>query len=377
MNIVFVCGSIEKGRDGVGDYTRLLAAKLLSMGHQCSILALMDKFVECEIYGFVTEEEVEIDFLRLPFKNGHLNNATVAKKWVDDKNPDCISLQFVPFAYNIKGLPFGIAESIKKIICGRKLHIMFHEMWMGISKISPFKHKIIGFFQIRIAKKIIELNKPVYITTTNKLYSLVLERESIKSDIIPLFSNINKNTYNRKYYISKLEEFNISIDERSKWIFIGIFGSLYPEINIQAEIEFHLEKLDSKNLNLAFISIGRIGVYGLKEFARLKTLFGERVKFILVGEVSEKEASLITQTLDIAVSCTPAQHIAKSGAFAFLKLHEIPTRLISKEILPEYEMETVEWYKYFVNRPQYDWNVSTVAKAFSQQLMEKISGVND
>ena len=212
---------------------------------------------------------------------------------------------------------------------------------------------------------------PIYVTTTNKLYNLILEKESIKSEILTLFSNINKNRVNSIDISRRLQEWSIPIEERPRWVFLGIFGSLYPNVNLQAEIEFQLNKINPQKLKLAFVSIGRIGESGIKEFLRLETIFGNRVKFFLVGEVSENEASQIAQMLDIAISCTPSQHIAKSGVFAFLKLHEIPTKLISKEILPEYETKTAEWHHDFINRPKYFWDVSTIAREFSLKLIDK------
>lgn len=372
MNIVFVCGSLEKGKDGVGDYTRKLSSQLIRIGHQCSILALMDKFIDKEISGKDIVAEIEIDWLRLPFGNGHKNNAEIAKIWLNTKQPDWISVQYVPSAYNNKGLPFGIAESIKVIANGKKLHIMFHEMWMGITKLSPLKHKLIGFFQIRIIKRLIKINNPICITTTNKLYNLVLSSKQIESNILSLFSNIDINKFSRDFYINKIKSFGISLEERPNWIFIGIFGSLYPEVNLQNEIEFHLYNANSRKLNLAFISVGRIGKFGLREFCRLKNVFEGKVKFIQLGEVAEEIASSNVQMFDFAISCTPTQHIAKSGVFAFLKLHEIPTRLILKEILPEYEDQMADWYYNFIKRPQYEWSVTNVARAFLVQLNAKL-----
>ena len=372
MKLLFVCGSLEIGKDGVGDYTRNLAAELVKIGNECSILALMDKFITEEVYKVEYESSVRIDSLRLPFKNGHVNNSIFAKKWVENKNPDYISLQYVPFAFNKKGLPFGIEISIRNIISGRKLHIMFHEMWMGISKISPLKHKIIGFFQIIIIKKLIKVNTPICLTTTNKLYNLVLRSKSIETNILSLFSNINKSQFNKEIYTSQLEKLGISLEQRDKWIILGIFGSLYPEVNLENEIQLQLQKANSKNLRLLFISIGRIGNDGLHELSRLKSVFEGRVKFIQLGEVTEEQASSTVQMIDIAISCTPAQHIAKSGVFAFLKLHEIPTRLIIKEILPEYEDQMTDWYNEFIKRPQYEWSVTNVAREFLIQLNAKL-----
>jgi hypothetical protein len=43
MKIVFVCGSVEIGRDGVGDYTRQLGLELLNQGHEVRIIGINDK----------------------------------------------------------------------------------------------------------------------------------------------------------------------------------------------------------------------------------------------------------------------------------------------------------------------------------------------
>jgi hypothetical protein len=40
LNIVFLCGSLQPGRDGVGVYTRRLAGEVIRQGHQASIISL-------------------------------------------------------------------------------------------------------------------------------------------------------------------------------------------------------------------------------------------------------------------------------------------------------------------------------------------------
>jgi hypothetical protein len=43
MNILFIVGSADLGTDGVGDYTRRIAAKLQAIGHQVVIVATHDR----------------------------------------------------------------------------------------------------------------------------------------------------------------------------------------------------------------------------------------------------------------------------------------------------------------------------------------------
>jgi hypothetical protein len=53
MKIFLLCGSLEHGKDGVGDYTRRLAGELIRQGHNTAIISLNDRFIE----GVVREEQ--------------------------------------------------------------------------------------------------------------------------------------------------------------------------------------------------------------------------------------------------------------------------------------------------------------------------------
>ena len=46
MKLVFICGSLEPGKDGVGDYVYILARELIDLGHTCLLIALNDQFLE-------------------------------------------------------------------------------------------------------------------------------------------------------------------------------------------------------------------------------------------------------------------------------------------------------------------------------------------
>ena len=44
MKILFICGTFENGKDGVGDYTKRLAKEIIDYGHSVHIIAIHDKF---------------------------------------------------------------------------------------------------------------------------------------------------------------------------------------------------------------------------------------------------------------------------------------------------------------------------------------------
>ena len=72
--------------------------------------------------------------------------------------------------------------------------------------------------------------------------------------------------------------------------------------------------------------------------------------------------------LDIAFSCTPPQHIGKSGVFAALKLHGVNVVLPEGDTIPEYDTEIKKYNEELMNRPAHDWEVSHTAEHFSKLL---------
>src|SRR4030081_3934353 len=107
MKIVFICGGLEPGRDGIGDYTHQLATELIKKGHTVSAIALNDKYVK-----ILKKEErlTNHDFiaLRLPSNWKSAQRYKYAKDWIDSFDPEWLSLQFGPYSFNKKGLPFNL-----------------------------------------------------------------------------------------------------------------------------------------------------------------------------------------------------------------------------------------------------------------------------
>ena len=66
MKICFICGSLEPGKDGVGDYSRRLAGELIRLGHQASIISINDSFVASIDEVFQMDEDTCISCLRIP-----------------------------------------------------------------------------------------------------------------------------------------------------------------------------------------------------------------------------------------------------------------------------------------------------------------------
>jgi len=364
MKIIFICSSLEQGRDGVGDYTIKLAAELIKLGHDSAAIALNDKYLTESFEGSLISDNTNLQVLRLPSMWPLAKRNEYANKYINDFNPDLLSLQFVAFGYHSKGLPFGVAKQLAFIGEGRPWQIMFHELWIGITKKSPLKHKAYGFFQKRIIKSIVEKLKPGVINTSNGLHHTLLNSIGINSVILPLFSNIPLASPEAGFLKEVDDKLGFSFEESLQYVIIGIFGNLYPQAKLDNVINEELALAKEDNKNLVFISFGRIGDEGLKEWERLAKKFNGLVKFVQFGEQPEKNVSMLFQVMNKGISCTPIEHIGKSGVYAAMKYHGLTVITPVSDYIPEYDTEIKEYNKQLVKKESYLWSVNHVAKSF-------------
>ena len=372
MKILFICGSLDPGRDGVGDYSRRLAAELIRQGLIISILALYDKGVEVISKEFQESENTQVPVLRIPDFIQSKIRYNKTEQFINDFNPEWLSLQYVPYSFQKRGMPFGFGKQLYKIGKGRKWHIMFHELWIGISVRSPLRHKIIGFFQKFIAKNIISNTKAEFITTTNYLYQLVLQNENIKSELLHLFSNIPISEFNqdlKSTIVKSISSQNsLNLDQ---FIVLGVFGTIYPQANLEVVLNKMFVKSLLEQKTIIFISVGRIGMHGVSELKRLADIFVDKIQFINLGEQTPEYISTILQILSFGISCTPQQHIGKSGVFAAMKLHGLEVIMSCHEVIPEYDKLLNEYYPMLNQRLPELWSVEHIANDFRVKLRRK------
>ncbi|MEO8112604.1 MAG: glycosyltransferase, partial [Ginsengibacter sp.] len=190
MKIIFICGSVEYGRDGVGDYTRRLAGELISKGHEAGILALNEKYISTEINCKQKSGIYDIPVLRLSASVTYKQRLRSARLWIDEHNPEWLSLQFVPYAFHTKGLPFGLADAFANIGKGRLWHIMFHELWIGMDIDSSWKNYLSGLVQKHLIQSFISKLRPKVIHTQSILYLTLLTQLGYNVHHLPLFGNI-------------------------------------------------------------------------------------------------------------------------------------------------------------------------------------------
>jgi len=329
MKTAFLCGSLEPGRDGVGDYIRRLAGELIRQGYPSAAVALNDPHISETVFGSQEIEGTSVSVLRLPGAAPWNKRIIESRNWADVFNPDWMSLQFVPFAFHRKGLYFGLGRNLAKINAKASWHVMFHELWLGLGEQSPVKHRVWGALQRLIVMDLMRRLRPCIVHTQAETYRIVLKREKIKAGILPLFSNI---PYIKGDGWDGLLEPLVTEavgrhPDRSGLYLAGVLGMVAPEWNAERAVATLLPLVQRFQKRLVLVFFGRSNME-LEAVSKLKLTLKNRADVIAAGERTSSEMSRILQTLDIGIATTPRQVIQKSGSAAAMLEHGLTLLVI-------------------------------------------------
>lgn len=326
MKIIFLCGSLEPGRDGVGDYTRRLAGSLIIQGWDVTLISLYDSYVK--EFSEATQDSGNglISVLRCPAIINMKIKIVKIRKLISEFKPIWISLQYVPFSFNTKGLHFGLARCLNSLDKKIRWHIMFHELWVGMDEGSSLKMIYWGSLQKTMIKKLITKLKPIVIHTHSNLYIKMLEKLGFKAYHLPLFGNIP--------VVSKVKE-NDLIDGKhhstQKVISFVVFGNIHHGAPIDAFAnEAMLYKINN-GINIVLIMIGRCGTEQA-HWERTWRKAGLPVE--VLGEQTQGIISNVLSRASFGISTTPAILIEKSGTVAAMREHGLNILCISRPWQP-------------------------------------------
>src|SRR5437870_3629214 len=113
MRITFLTGSLQPGRDGVGDYTALLAHECRRRGIASQVIALADRHVAR------TSAAVEsnlLDDVRLPYMMPWSERFAVVERGLRAFQPDWVSVQFVPYSFQRFGVACRLARTLPRLV---------------------------------------------------------------------------------------------------------------------------------------------------------------------------------------------------------------------------------------------------------------------
>ena len=318
MKIIFVCSCLEPGRDGVGDYTGRLAAELIRIGHEVCLLALNDRFATTILSDDQERDGVKIQVLRLPSTLSNQDKKVLATNWINTVNPDLLSLQFVPFGFNPKGLPFGLGKLLLSISKGRKWQITFHELWVGMAKEESKKLFYWGLLQRYIIKSLIRDLKPVRICTQTHLYKKLLEDLGFAAALLPLFGNIAPGDKGSE----------IANKKEIRFVVFGLIHSGAPIDQFAQEAAIYAKQ---NNVAIKLIFIGRCG----NEQERWLNIWeSQGLTAEVFGEQPAEKISAVLWNATMGISATATAVIEKSGSVAAMRNHGLPVLSLSKPWTP-------------------------------------------
>ncbi len=327
MNLLFACSSLEAGRDGVGDYTRLIAQECVRQGHRCSLIALNDGFVNSIAEGVDQADDYRISQLRLPKSTSWAARIAAAQTYITRHPPDWISLQFVPYGFHAKGIIWNSIAPLAQILSGYRTHIMFHELWLGESKTASFRNRLVGLTQRHFIKKLVRSVKPRVCHTSNETYAAVLARNGIDAQVLALFGNI-------PIQEPKPRAFGPADAKRDSLWIVGVFGTIHPQWEPEPFLTALIEAAEKNGKKILMVAIGRLGESGEKTWSRMVEMNSGRASFKKYGELSAEEISQLLHSLDLGVSCTPARLFGKSGTGASMIEHGIPVVITRTDFEP-------------------------------------------
>lgn len=183
MKLIFICGSLTEGKNGVGDYTRALATELQEAGHDCLLLSVNDELSASEARGR----------LRLERRQAGLQSPRIQTELlqlIQSWQADWISLQFVPYAYDPYGLVGSLRTWIAKVRKHAKLHILFHELWIQSQRGLRLKQHVLARVQKHLLIRAIRDWNPDRIDTTIPKYQEQLQQAGFVAALLPIFGNI-------------------------------------------------------------------------------------------------------------------------------------------------------------------------------------------
>ncbi|MFT3831385.1 MAG: hypothetical protein QM691_16945 [Opitutaceae bacterium] len=321
MRFVFLGSSLAPGRNGVGDYIRCLSAELARQGHSALAIGLAD-----------TEDALDDrdPVVRLARRRPWAQRLQHARAAIAAFAPDWISLQFVAYAWHPRGYAFGLAERIEPLLGGRRRHLMFHELWVGLNRRDRVVNRLHGILQRHAVLRLHRAFAPQIVHTQTPAYVATLAAEGIVAKRLPLFGNLPVAPGDRAATRRRLlEQHATGVDPRTA-LFAGWFGTVHPEWDGPEAVARLADAAQKAGRPLVLVALGRTGFGGAALLNALRRNPPRETIMIELGETSPADASQVLGALDLALTPNPVALAPKSGTVAACLDHGLPV-LVSRD----------------------------------------------
>jgi hypothetical protein len=207
-------------------------------------------------------------------------------------------------------MPKTILNFLARKLQNKRVHLNFHEIWVGAYPRANWMERGIGWLQKNFILYFIKKCKPAWITSSNAAALDRLKVAGIPARFLYLFGNI---PYSKTFKVSP----------DTDMMKVSFFGTLYDDFPYHKLGDFLsiLSKISGKKLEI--ILIGR-----QREDAGSDHLYSmcKKNEFVIerTGELSTNLISGKLQECSLGVSTTPYDVIGKSGSTAAMFEHGLP-----------------------------------------------------
>jgi hypothetical protein len=289
MKIIFIVPSLRFGLDGIADYTDRLSAYCAKEGHETAIVTLR------EGTALVSDSK------------GSRNRMALADA-TRSIRPDVISWQFDPrlFTSSPSRIFLRFLANPFPIKRATNIHVMIHETWDGAYVGAPWRTRLKGIGQKWSLLHWLSALKPNVVNTSNELYVWQLRRSGIDAKLLPLFSNI-------------LVCPSLTRDEHTAGeVHLIFFGPLFGDWD-PAPL---LDRLQGTGKQIVVHYVGHQSSSPVWQTLRESA---PAFMFVDHGPLPAPEVSNLLSSCHFGVSTYPLALTEKSGAFAAMRDHGLPT----------------------------------------------------
>lgn len=327
MRIAFFCPCLEPGRDGVGDYMRLLAAECARQSGGENLLVSVNDGNLPSPEAMVEERQEGCRAIRTGPGPGWTERMGKIGPIVKDFSPDAVSFHYIPFGFHPRGLSHGWSGPLHALLGGWPIHLMFHELWLGSYVGAPWKERILGEIQKLEIRQWVKKWRPRAIHTSNPAYVNLLQESGIPATRLRMYGAIPKapEPDASGWFAAEMNAAGIKFDpdRRGEYWFGLFFGTLHanwphePLFGILEEAAAR-QKKKVVILSLGFLRSGE----GL--WARLQHAYQNRFQFARIGQKPPEDVARWFAAVDFGLTSSPGNILGKSSAAAAMMDHELP-----------------------------------------------------
>ena len=227
------------------------------------------------------------------------------------ESPDVVSIQFVPYSFSPKGLPFEFIRWCSRLMGTRersRWHVMFHELWVGQRKGKRLSSWAIANLQRLMIR---QLRFCDVSHTHLPQYKASLDRIGFNAQPLSLFSNIPCTAPRPDRTADDV-------------LNLGFFSRQEPHEIVRDWLDGFISDARENGMKVCVHFAG-----GFPEVSERywRAALEKKAHVMVHGWMTPDETSAYLRSLDAGVTTVPSHAIGKSGSVAAFLEHGVPVAL--------------------------------------------------